>query len=313
MERDRLTDGRVKVRQLVLILAIAEHGSLLAAADALYVTQPSVSRSLRELEDVVGADLFIRGPRGVTPTRAGEILLEHARAVVGHLRTAANRIEAIDAGIPEPVTVCTNLGGTYSLLLPHAIALLKTAHPTLTVSVIELAPERLETFLTFGEVDMFVGRVGAARDSANLRRTRLYDEPVRVVARRGHPMEGVDSPPLRDLLDYVWILPNQHTQPSLDMNDWFEKHNVGRPTRVVECSSLVTLRTLLLETDAVAPVPMSVGAREPGLTLLDVEVETVHPAMGVVTLRDQKLSPSADILLSCLVQSARDLADRLTP
>ena len=312
MAIDKLLDGRVKVRQLVLLMAIDEHGSLLAAAEAMHVTQPSVSRSLHELEKAVGSELFIRGPRGVKATRSGEVLLEHARAVVGHLSTAASRITALETVGLEPVTVCTNLGGTYSLLLPRAIGILKRRHPRLTVSVIELVPEHLETFLRRGEVDMFVGRLGHGESSGKLRHIQLYEEPVGIVAREGHPLAAEKALDAKDLMRYTWILPNRHTQPFNDMVDWFDARGLGQPEQVVECSSFITLRTLLLETDAVAPAPMLVGVREPGLTVLDIEVSSVPSGMGVMVLEDRVPSPSAQLLERCLIEAARHMEDSMS-
>ena len=111
---------------------------------------------------------------------------------------------------------------------------------------------------------------------------------------------------------YTWILPNRHTQPFNDMVDWFDARGLGQPEQVVECSSFITLRTLLLETDAVAPAPMLVGVREPGLTVLDIEVSSVPSGMGVMVLEDRVPSPSAQLLERCLIEAARHMEDSMS-
>ena len=88
----RLLDGRFKLRHLRLILAVAENGTVAGAARELYVTQPVVTRGLREAEDIVGVELFIRGPRGVTPTDSGGLVIEHARMVLSTMLRLDERI-----------------------------------------------------------------------------------------------------------------------------------------------------------------------------------------------------------------------------
>src|SRR5882724_13388004 len=92
MDADRLLDGRLKLRHLVLVATIAEQGSVVRAAERLRVTQPVVTRGLRELEAILGVELFDRGPRGVTPTIYGSAFLTHAQAVLTQVRQAGQHI-----------------------------------------------------------------------------------------------------------------------------------------------------------------------------------------------------------------------------
>ncbi len=136
MQTQQLFGGKLKLRHLVLLTTIADEGSFVAAAENLYVSQPAVTRSVRELEDLVGAELFVRGPRGVTPTPAGEILIEQARSALGNLCRASEQIEEVLQGGARPLRVGTNLAGAYALL-PRAVVALKRTHPDITVSVVE--------------------------------------------------------------------------------------------------------------------------------------------------------------------------------
>lgn len=142
MNLDRLLDGRFKLRHLVLITTIAEQGTLVGAAQALHVTQPVVTRALREVEDVLGVALFTRGPRGVRPTVFGELLLEHARAVLNNLRRVSENIEQLQRSGSRPVRVGTNLAGAYALL-PRALVAFKRQRPTTQVSVTEGVADEL--------------------------------------------------------------------------------------------------------------------------------------------------------------------------
>jgi DNA-binding transcriptional LysR family regulator len=107
-----LLSGRLKLRHLVLVTAIAEQGSVLRAAEHLHLAQPAVTRGLREVEHLLGVELFVRGPRGVTPTLFGEAFIEHARAVQAELRRAGERIAGLADGDAGTVTVGTLLTAT---------------------------------------------------------------------------------------------------------------------------------------------------------------------------------------------------------
>ena len=87
-----LLQHRLKIRHLVLLTAIAKHGSLLKAAASLHVTQSAATKALRELEEVLKISLFDRSPRGVTPTAYGLSLIDHAKAILSQVHFAAEEL-----------------------------------------------------------------------------------------------------------------------------------------------------------------------------------------------------------------------------
>ncbi|MDH6514063.1 DNA-binding transcriptional LysR family regulator [Streptomyces sp. SAI-135] len=305
MNVDHFLDGRLKLRHLVLVTVVADEGTLVGAAKAMHVTQPVVTRSLQEIETIIGVELFARGPRGVRPTQYGDILIEHARAVVGNVRAAAERIHALQRLGMEPVRVGTNLAGAYSLL-PQTLIRLKKAHPHLTVSVVEAMPEELGLQLSRGEVDVLVGRLQPSSLRAALRHLRLYDEPVRLVVRREHPCLGARAGGIEDLMDLPWILPGRNTQLRQEIDELFDRRGLPLPANIIECSTILTLRTVLLETDAVAPLPMLIGARDPLLDMLPLTLDTVPREIGITTLADRPPSASTRLLIKGIVEVARD-------
>lgn len=310
MQQERLLDGRLKMKHLVLVTTIAQHGTLVATAEALRVSQPAVTRSLREAEDIVGVELFVRGPRGVKPTRFGEILVDHAHAAIGNLTAAARRIDELNRVGIEPVSVGTNLAGAYALL-PRALVRLKSEHPDLTVTVIEGMPEELGERLVRGEVDLIVGRLQPAMTRERLRHVRLYDEPVRVVVRSGHPALSDPLVSLETLLEHPWILPARPTQLRDELDEIFARRDLAMPTNIIECSTILTLRSILLETDAIAPLPMLIGAGDDQLSMLRTSLDTVPREIGISTLADNPPPPSARILIRHLISVARDISRNL--
>ncbi|MEW2503798.1 MULTISPECIES: LysR substrate-binding domain-containing protein [unclassified Amycolatopsis] len=306
MDQQRFLDGRLKIRHLVLVIAIAENGSLLGAAKDLHVTQPAVTRALRETESIVGVELFVRGPRGVRPTAFGEILLDHARAVVSTMASAQDRIDGLLRDGAEPVRVGTNLAGAY-VLLPSALVRLKAEHPTLTATVVEGLGADLDVRLAHGEVDLLVGRPPAGTAS-RFHHAPLYEEPVGLVARRDHPAIASGLCSLAQLQEFPWILPGRPTALRDELDELFARHEVPLPRNVIECSTILTMRSILLHTDAITPLPLLIGADDDALGYLPIRLETVPRAIGITTLAGRTPSKSAQLLIGHLVAEAQRIS-----
>lgn len=305
MDRDRLLDGRLKLRHLHLVSAIADHGTVIAASKALHVTQPVVTRGLHEVEDLLGVALFDRGPRGVTPTIYGESFIQHARAVLAQLRQADQQIALLSRAELGSVGVGTHLAGS-NLLLPYAIAAVKQEHPKLTVVVREGTPDVLENALLAGETDMTVGRL-AVHATATLRQERLYLEPIRLVARRDHPVHALRRPSLHQLADYPWIFPVEQTALRAELESTFLHEGVPIPDNRIECTSMLTLRQLLVSTDVIAALPMLIAQQDDKLALIDTPLRSIRRSVGVTLPADRPLSPAAAALLRQLRRSAGEL------
>ncbi|MGY0235825.1 LysR substrate-binding domain-containing protein [Longispora urticae] len=305
-----LLGGKLKLRHLVLVTAIADHGSVLRAAEHLRLAQPAATRALREVEDLLGVDLFTRGPRGMRPTVYGEAFLEHARAVLTELRRAGERIVGLADAEVGTVTIGTLLAGS-NVLLPRAIASLKRDRPGVTVVVRESTFDTLVPALLAGEVDLIVGRLNPVHTRPELRQVTLYSEPVRLVVRAGHPAVGRADLTLADLMDYPWILPLTQTALRQELEQVLARHHLELPADRVECTSILTMRALLVETDMIAALPGLVVSTDERLVALPVALESVRRAVGVTLLSERLLTPSAGLMLAHLRGRAEELRGAL--
>jgi DNA-binding transcriptional LysR family regulator len=304
-----LLNGRLKLRHLVLVVAIADQGSVLRAAEHLRLAQPAVTRSLREVENVLGVELFTRGPRGVTPTLFGEAFVEHARAVLAELRRAGERIAELADARTGTVTIGTLLAGS-NVLLPRAIAALKRDRPGIMVTVREATFDAQTPRLLDGEIDLIVGRLNPIDDLRGLRQITLYSEPVRLVARRGHPARRRPRLTLRDLLDYPWVLPLEQTALRRELEQVFRGEGLALPADLVECTSILTVRTLVRDTDMIAALPELVARTDAEIAPLPVPLEPVRRHVGVTLADGRPLTPSAHLMLDHLQREAAELTSR---
>jgi DNA-binding transcriptional LysR family regulator len=306
MNPDRLLDGRLKIRHLVIVTTIADSGSVIRAAEAMRISQPVVTRGLQEAEEVLGAPLFDRLPRGVAPTVYGRSFIDHARAVLAQIRRAGEEIHLLQTAEMGSVAVGTHVAGS-NLLLPRAIAALKAERPSLTVIVREATPDALQAQLLSGELDMTVGRLSAALPP-RLQQERLHFEPVRLVARTEHPAHSLVDPTLAELAGFPWVLPLTQTALRTELEEVFLNENVEMPVNRVECTSMLTVRELLISTDVIAALPMFVAEGDDKLRALPLPLKSVGRSVGVTTLREQLPSPAAAALLVHLRGEGRRLA-----
>lgn len=306
MEASRLLDGRLKIRHLVILTAIADAGGVAKGAESLQVTQPVVTRALKETEDILGLALFERHARGVTPTLFGEAFLATARAVIGQLRSSARHLAALSTADLGSVRVGTHLAGS-NLLLPRAIARVKHAHPNLTVVVREATPDALELMLLNGEIDMVVGRLRAGLDE-RLRAEPLCVEPMVVATRTGHPALAMTAPRLADLVGFPWVLPLPQTNLRQEIEQAFVDSGAPLPANRIECTSLITMRPLITAGDVVAILPQFIVTEDDRLARIDLpELRRVGRSVGVTVVRDLPLPPGGVALLQRLREEGRRL------
>ncbi len=95
--------GTVSLSQIEYFVAVAEHGNVGRAAGRLRVAQPAVSRQIRRLEDELGAVLFVRTPRGMLLSGAGELFLRHARAILVRVGVAKDAVRVLATSSPDVV------------------------------------------------------------------------------------------------------------------------------------------------------------------------------------------------------------------
>ncbi len=303
-----LLSGRLKLRHLVLVTTIAEHGSVLRAAEHLHLAQPAVTRGLREVEQILGVELFRRGPRGVTPTLFGEAFIDHARAVQAELRRAGDRIAGLADGETGTVTVGTLLAAT-NVLLPRSIAALKAERPGITVIVREGTFDSLVPRLIDGGTDLILGRLNPIEGRPGLHQIPLYNEPTLLVARAGHPAGHARTLP--ELLGYPWILPLDQTALKHELEQVFQREGLPLPENRVECTSILTIRSLLLATDMIAALPALLVRTDDQLAELPVPLASVRRSVGVTLPEARPLTPAAKAMLDHLRRQAEALQHEL--
>jgi DNA-binding transcriptional LysR family regulator len=289
--------ARLKTRQLLLLVALAEEGNIHRAAQVLNMTQPAASKLLKDLEDVLEVPLFDRLPRGMRPTWYGETMIRHARVALASLNQAHDELTALKAGRFGQVGVgaITAPGLT---LMPPAVAMVKREQPDLRVSLeIETSAVLIDR-LEQGKLDILVARLFAEHDKSQLRYEALAEEPVCALVRPGHPLLGVSSLTLRDVVGAGWIVPPAGSVLRHRFELMFQEEGLSPPGNVIESSALLFITRMLQQSDMVAVLASDVAryyAAHGIVSLLPLDMP-----FGIITRTDRLLSPAAKVMMKAL-------------
>lgn len=290
----------IKLRHLRAFAAIADEGNLSAVARAQGITQPALSRTLAELEDLTGAALFRRENRRLVLTEQGALFRRHVHQA----------LQALEAGAAAMRPGAT--GGTIRVgILPTAATRL---FPRVALRLREIAPElllKIETgphtylvrLLRDGQIDLMVGRMPDAGEMAGLAFQHLYEEPVVLAARAGHPLADL---PARDLLRQVpVVMPPDTAIIRRAVNDYLAALNLIGLHPAFETAALAIGRGLLTQSNAVWFISRGVIADELDRGVL-VEIPTgvgfLSGAVGLTHRQSGRPVPG----LALLMQLAQD-------
>lgn len=252
---------RVKLRHLTFFLEAARNGSLAKAADRLNVSQPAVTKTIRELETVLDVQLFHRSPGGVSLTKCGEALFDHAVAVFAELRAGLSRVDAVKKGEEGRLTVGT-VAVAGSRLVRTTIARLKQRSPFVTVTVMPGSIDRLLSSLRMGEIDLVIGRPGELNQMQGIAREMLLHDRLALVVRAGHPLVSAAELRLSEMTRFPWVLPLPNTPTRQRLDAVFREQGLATPPDVIEGIVSAFTQDYIDQTDSIAALPFSLVAEE---------------------------------------------------
>lgn len=287
----------VNLNQLEVFVAVVEAGGFSGAAKALYMSQPSVSNQVRNLENSLGVQLVERTTTGARTTPAGDVVLEHARLIFEQLRELENRVsqfQGLDAG-RLAVAGTTSLG-TY--LLPRLVADFARRAPRVECQVRVGNEERVEEWLVRGEVAL-----GLCIDQPreHLEAEPLFREELVLVAAPGTPLAGRPLNPA-DLKGIRFLMREKGSATRKQQEDVLRLWNLADAPRW-ELWGPDTLKEAVQEGLGVALLSEHATARERDSGLLvALTVEPAPPARTVSLVRrgDRALTPPEEAFVAML-------------
>ena len=297
----------MRLQHLQLLLTLAQTGSLRASAQALNVTQPALTKALKQLEDEFGTALVVRTPKGVHLAPAGELLAARAATVMREVERAREEVAWFARN--ERTTVTAGISPAAALLLaPGALARFQARWPGVAVRLTDALYPKAQERLRSGELDMALGPLPASGPGHDLRAVELLHSASVIVTQRGHPLRRARH--LRDLAGARWVLTGPRLGPGDPTHLGFEPQGLAPPLVVLECDSFSTLLALLPSMGALAVVPrhfFDIHGPRMGLVALDI-AEPLPPTMIHLTTRAEgPLTLPTQRLRDAFVQEAREV------
>lgn len=302
-----LADSRVKFRHLQCFLAVAQFGSVQRAAGSLSITQPAVSKTIAELEAILGVKLFERGRHGAVPTREGQLFMPHASACVSALRQGVDLLARAEGAAVATLEVGV-LPTVAAALMPPVLERIAALWPRVIVRLATGAnPELLER-LKAGTIELAIGRLADPERMVGLSFEQLFSEPLIAVVRAEHPLALGAGLPASALEDYPVVLPPFGTLIRQSAESLLSAWGVPPLSAFVEVLSVSTGRALTLENGAVWFVPQSAVEYELAhgmLVRLPLPFAGTHEPVGLIRRSDTQPSPVGRAFIDAVREVAR--------
>ena len=255
---------RLKLRHLQLLAAVDETRNLNRAAQGLGITQPAASKLLAEIEQMVGASIFERRPRGLVPNLRGEALARRARSALVELEQAAAELNSLEEGSGGRVALGSVTAPAVDIVV-RAVEAVQRAYPALEIAVEVDSSPALVARLMEGRLDFVLARIPPGEDATALEYREVTEEALCFLVLDGHPLLGGDAVALPDLLAYGWVLPPPGSLMRQEVERLFQRQGLPLPERVLNTDSVLLGLAALAQGPSICVVTASVAELlEPG-------------------------------------------------
>ncbi len=304
MEKNGLFSQRIRLRHLHTFVAVAQQGTLGRAAETLNLSQPALSKTLNELEQLTGTRLFERGRLGAQLTVPGEQFLTHAVKVLDALNTAGqalNRKEDASADVVRVGALPTAALG----ILPAAIGRFHQQQKSTSLQVATMNNTMLLAGLKSGEIDLGIGRMSDPELMGGLNYELLFLESLKLVVRPGHPLIQ-ETITLSRVMEWPVVVSPKGTVPRQNAEALLQSQGCKMPAGCIETLSASLSRQLTVDYDYVWFVPSGAvkeDLRQATLVSLPVPTQSAGEPIGILTRVDIPLSTGAQMLIAAIRKS----------
>jgi DNA-binding transcriptional LysR family regulator len=304
---DRL-GRRVNLRQLHILMAVVQAGSIAKAATALSISHPVVSKTISDLEYALGVCLLERSSRGVAPTMHGRACLDCAVAVFDELRRGIQKIELLS----DPTKGEVRVGGSEPMMadfIPSVIDQLVREYPRIAFHSLLGDGKELHSALRGRQVDLIISRSLPPVED-DLVAEVLFEENLFVVSGLQSQWAGRRKIDLAELANVPWVMPDSENVIGPLIVEGFHTMGVAPPKGQVVSNSLAVRAKLAANGQFVTILPGSMlyrGAERLSLKILPVSLPIRSRPVEIITLKSRALSPVALLFVKAVRAAAKNL------
>ena len=281
----------------------------------MHISQPALSKSLRTLEDQVGAQLLNRGPRGVRLTEFGTVFYNRARSIAAEFRRAAEELGNLRGSTAGAIAVGVTPGpGVLDRVVPKAVSRVARRRPGLKVQIRSGTLSELLPALNTGDLDMLLTVLDERVIGPDLHCRKLFDDHFALVARPAHPLFARRRIALRDLLAYRWALLEDAIPLWHVLEGIASEIGIAIQFAPIESNSVVFMRTVVSENDFIGVLPSYAAALSPELAFLPLEriaesrvLPRLSRPMGLIHRAETTLTPVGRAILRSIAAVCQEL------
>lgn len=308
MDWDRRIGKRIKLRDLHILQAAADAGSMVKAASNLAITQPAVSHAVAEMEHVLGVPLLERTPHGVTPTVYGRVLLECSRIVFNELRQGIDEI----GSLADPSVGELRIGTTppMSAIASAVFNRLVPSYPRMTFALTVAATDLLLDALRQRDIELVISRLTDSVNDEDLAVDTLFHDELAVICSKRNKWARRRGVSLGDLVGEPWVLPHATGFLTKVIKAAFEEHGLDVPRATVTTQSTYALSVLVANGPFLTMHPnamLTTPNKHPQLTAVDVRLRKTRGPIGLITLKSRSPSPVAKLFLRAAAEVVKTI------
>ncbi|MEK1873919.1 MAG: pca operon transcription factor PcaQ [Rhizobium altiplani] len=305
-----MIDSRVKFRHLQTFVEVARQKSVMKAAGLLNVSQPAVTKTIRELEEVLGVAVFERDGRGIKITRYGDVFLRHAGAALTALRQGLDSVSQERFGEAPPIRIGA-LPTVSTRIMPRAMELFLKENTWSRIKIVTGENAVLLEQLRVGDLDLVVGRLAGAEKMAGFSFEHLYSEQVVFAVRAGHPLLKSRQSLFAKLSEYTVLMPTRASIIRPFVESFLIANGVASLPNQIETVSDSFGRAFVRSSNAIWIISTGVVATDIAdglLEVLPIDTSETKGPVGLTMRTDAIPSLPLSILMQTLREAATEVA-----
>lgn len=290
----------VEMQQLKHLCAVAEHGQIAAAARAVYLTQPALSRSIRNLEEALGAQLFERSRRGVSLTAQGQVFLEYAQRIIREVQRAKQNVASVTK-LPHGNVALGITANFSSYIVPEVLRDLLLNNHDISILSVGGFYEDLAVKVRTGEIDFAFALLPITHGHPDLIEDPILPVRYRIYASVHHPLARRTDLTLDEVAACTWVMPDH---PAIrNFIRYFEQAGLSPPNIAVKTTSLPFLLETMRLCNFLSMMPDHMAEEDVkrGLMVpLDIHDLPKNKQAALIYRADTPCSPAAGIVMDVI-------------
>jgi DNA-binding transcriptional LysR family regulator len=310
MDWDSRLGKQIKLRDLHILKATVEAGSMMKAANMLAITQPAVSHAIAEMERVLGVSLLDRTSFGVSPTIYGQALLKRAAVAFNELRQGIREIESLAdptvgelrMGTTPPMSAVAS--AVYNRLVPQ--------YPRMRFELTVASTDKLLRQLRQRDIELVISRLTDWVVVDDLIVETLFHDELAVICSKQNKWARRRNVSLADLIDEPWVFPHSKGSIIRIIKKAFQECGLDAPRPTVETPHTYALSLLVSNGPFLTMHPkimLAAPSYQHRLAAVDVPLPMTRGPIALIVLKGRSLSPAANLF----IQSATAIAQEIVP